>query len=153
MDWAHLTQKRRINVRMPNKRSVFNHCFFKDNRIKIILYPIVCLFSITYFWLSRQYLDALGFTLIHLHGLHPLTILIVSIFLAYQNDIGKWAFVFAFLCGICLMGTEYLTFSLSNMMTFTVINSPELMLILIGAAISLFGELLGLIIKQAIKRT
>ena len=138
---------------MSNKKAVFNHCFFKDNRLKIILYPIVCLFSITYFWVSGQYLDALGFTLIHFYGLHPLTIMIVSIFLSYQNEIGKWCFIFAIFCGICLMGTEYLTFSLSNMMTFTVINSPELMLILIGAAISLFGELLGLIIKQAIKRT
>ena len=142
-----------VNIRMSDIRSPLSHSFFKNNRLKIVLYPILCVFSITYFWVSGQYLDALGFTLIHLYGLHPLTIMIVSIFLAYQNDIGKWAFVFAFFCGICLMGTEYLTFSLSNMMTFTVINSPELMLILIGAAISLFGELLGLIIKQAIKRT
>lgn len=137
---------------MPEKRSVFNHCFFKDNLIKIVLYPIVCLFSITYFWLSGQYLDALGFTLIHFYGLHPLTILIVSIFLAYQNDLGKWTFIFAFFCGICLMGTEYLTFRLSNMMAFSVINSPELMLIPIGAAISFLGEIFDLIIKQVIKK-
>ena len=51
------------------------------------------------------------------------------------------------------MGTEYLTFSLSNMMTFSVINRPELMLIPIGAAVSFFGEVLGLIIKQVIKKT
>lgn len=138
---------------MSDKRPPLSHSFFKDNRLKIVLYPIVCVFLITYFWVSGQYLDALGFTLIHLYGLHPLTILIVSLFLSYQNAIGKWCFVFAFFCGICLMGTEYLTFSLSNMMAFNVINSPELMLIPIGAAISFFGELLGFIVKQVIKRT
>ena len=142
-----------VNIRMSDIRPPLSNSFFKNNRLKIVLYPILCVFSITYFWVSGQYLDALGFTLIHLYGLHPLTIMIVSIFLAYQNDIGKWAFVFAFFCGICLMGTDYLTFSLSNMLTFSVINRPELMLIPIGAAVSFFGELLGFIAKQVIKRT
>ena len=53
--------------------------FLRDNLMWLIVYPVICGFSIACFWLFKHFQDELGFTLIHLYGLHPLSIFLISI--------------------------------------------------------------------------
>ena len=94
--------------------------FLRDNLMWLIVYPVICGFSIACFWLFKHFQDELGFTLIHLYGLHPLSIFLISIILA-------------------------------NMITFNVMNSPEFLMIFVGAVIAVFGEAVGLLIRKVIK--
>ncbi len=62
--------------------------FLRDNLMWLIVYPVICGFSIACFWLFKHFQDELGFTLIHLYGLHPLSIFLISIILAKRNSSG-----------------------------------------------------------------
>ena len=42
--------------------------FLRDNLMWLIVYPVICGFSIACFWLFKHFQDELGFTLIHLYG-------------------------------------------------------------------------------------
>lgn len=53
--------------------------------------------------------------------------------------------------GVGYMAVEYLTFTLANMITFNVMNSPEFLMIFVGAVIAVFGEAVGLLIRKVIK--
>ncbi len=53
--------------------------------------------------------------------------------------------------GVGYMAVEYLTFNLANMITFNVMNSPEFLMIFVGAVIAVFGEAVGLLIRKVIK--
>lgn len=58
---------------------------------------------------------------------------------------------FPILMGVGYMAVEYLTFNLANMITFNVMNSPEFLMIFVGAVIAVFGEAVGLLIRKVIK--
>lgn len=96
--------------------------FLRDNLMWLIVYPVICGFSIACFWLFKHFQDELGFTLIHLYGLHPLSIFLISIFLAKRNSSGYW-----------------------------LMNSPEFLMFFVGAVIAVFGEAVGLLIRKVIK--
>ena len=53
--------------------------FLRDNLMWLIVYPVICGFSIACFWLFKHFQDELGFTLIHLYGFHPPSIFLISI--------------------------------------------------------------------------
>ena len=89
--------------------------------------------------------------MIHLYGLHPLSIFLISIILAKRNSSGYWLIIFPILMGVGYMAVEYLTFNLANMITFNVMNSPEFLMIFVGAVIAVFGEAVGLLIRKVIK--
>ncbi len=61
--------------------------FLRDNLMWLIVYPVICGFSIACFWLFKHFQDELGFTLIHLYGLHPLSIFLISIFFGQEKFI------------------------------------------------------------------
>lgn len=61
--------------------------FLRDNLMWLIVYPVICVFSIACFWLFKHFQDELGFTLIHLYGLHPLSIFLISIFFGQEKFI------------------------------------------------------------------
>ena len=125
--------------------------FLRDNLMWLIVYPVICGFSIACFWLFKHFQDELGFTLIHLYGLHPLSIFLISIILAKRNSSGHWLMIFPILMGVGYMAVEYLTFNLANMITFNVMNSPEFLMIFVGAVIAVFGEAVGLLIRKVIE--
>ena len=62
--------------------------FLRDNLMWLIVYPVMCGFFIACFWLFKYFQDELEFTLIHLYGLHPLSIFLISIILAKRNSSG-----------------------------------------------------------------
>lgn len=117
--------------------------FVCKNRLVLSAYPLVCLFSVACFWCFGQSGDALGFTLLHLYGLHPIAMFVIAIVLGRQNRIGKWALIFPLVFGFCYMATDYLTFRLANMAAFDRFLYPELVMIPIGASIPGAGVLIG----------
>ena len=58
-------------------------------RLRLILYALICLFSISFFWIFDQKGDALGFSLIHFYGLHPIAIVLISVFLGKGMALGR----------------------------------------------------------------
>lgn len=58
-------------------------------RLGLILYALICLFSISFFWIFDQKGDALGFSLIHFYGLHPIAIVLISVFLGKGMTLGR----------------------------------------------------------------
>ena len=125
-----------------------NQSFFQKNRPILFSYPIVCAFSIACFWLLGQKSDALGFTLLHLYGLHPLAIVLTSALLAKRSEIGKWALAWPLFMGVCYMATDFMTFQLANTLSCGIFRAPEFVLIAAGLTLSFLGLLIGIILRK-----
>lgn len=114
----------------------------KNKLSKIILLAIylgIWTFSLISFWVFCRGSDALGYGIMYQWILLPLTTFVVSLIIGKNNYWGHWKYFFTIIFGIMYMFAEYGTFSAANMVTFNKINSPEFIMIPMGAAISLVG--------------
>lgn len=111
-------------------------------------YLFVWVATLVIFWCFLDGSDAMGFALLFLYILIPVTTFVVSLFIGKNDYWGqvKWFAPLAF--GVMHMLTEYFTFSMRNMVaiSFTRINVPHFELILVGAAISVIGLGVGKLI-------
>ena len=85
----------------------------------------------------------MGYSLMFLWIILPVTTFIVSVVIG-KNDFwgkGKWAFTLFF--GIMYMLAEYGTFKMANNITFNKLNAPDFGMIVAGAIISAIGMLVG----------
>ena len=121
-------------------------------RLGLILYALICLFSISFFWIFDQKGDALGFSLIHFYGLHPIAIVLISVFLGKGMALGRWIGLTASLFGCGFMLTDYLTFRLTNMISFSTWRCPEFSIIAAGVILSLLGLLAGAALRTITKK-
>lgn len=116
--------------------------------ILVIAYLLIWAFSLIVFWFFISGSDALGFGLIFLWILIPVTTFIISLLIGKNNywGRGKWFTPIAF--GIMHMLAEYGTFSMANMVTisFERINKPHFELVLVSAIISAMGLGIGSLI-------
>ena len=100
------------------------------------------------FWFFISGSDALGFGLIFLWILIPVTTFIISLLIGKNNywGRGKWFAPIAF--GVMHMLAEYGTFSMANMVniSFERINMPHFELVLVSAIISAVGLGIGSLI-------
>jgi hypothetical protein len=95
------------------------------------------------FWFTNGHIDAASYSIVSFYIVLPIAIFITSFKIAkYVTKKGLKIF-FIILFGLFYMASEFLTFSLLNMMTFHKFNIPELYMILIGAFISFIGFILG----------
>lgn len=120
----------------------------KDKLSKVILiatYLSIWAFALISFWFFISGSDAMGYSLVFLWIILPLSTFVISLLIGKNNYWGKlkWTAPVAF--GIMHMLAEYATFSVRNMITisFTRINVPHFELILIGAFFSAFGLGIG----------
>lgn len=100
------------------------------------------------FWFFISGSDALGYSLMFLWILLPVTTFVISLLLARNDYIGKWKWFSAIVFGIMYMLAEYATFSAANMIAVKKINMPEFKMIFAGAMISLVGIGIGTVIKR-----
>jgi transcriptional regulator with XRE-family HTH domain len=100
------------------------------------------------FWFFISGSDALGYSLMFLWILLPVTTFVISLLLARNDYIGKWKWFSAIVFGIMYMLAEYATFSAANMIAVKKINMPEFKMIFVGAMISLVGIGIGTVIKR-----
>ena len=111
--------------------------------ILIAVYLGIWAVSLISFWFFGSGTDALGYSILYLWILLPVTTFIVSLIIGRNNYWGhkKWFTAIGF--GLMYMLAEYGTFSAANMVAFQKINVPEFIMIPAGAVISLIGMGIG----------
>lgn len=128
----------------------------KNKLSKIILiatYLGIWALSLIAFWIFSSGSDAMGYSIMFLWILLPVTTFIVSLFIGKDRHWGQGRWLLSIIFGIMYMLAEYATFSTANMIAFEKINIPELVMIPIGAIISLIGMGIGCGINQISSRS
>lgn len=118
----------------------------KEQLSKLILiatYLGIWAFSLVSFWFFNSGSDALGYSIMYLWLLLPITTFVLSWLIGKNNHWGgrKWIGAVAF--GFMYMLAEYATFQAANMVTFGKCNLPSFEMLPVGALISLAGLGMG----------
>lgn len=119
----------------------------------ILTYLAIWSLSLIVFWFFTSGSDAMGYGIMFLWVLLPVTTLILSLLIG-KNDFGgrrKWLACIAF--GVMYMLADYATFSAANMAAFGKFNLPAFSMIPTGAMISLIGLGIGAGIRRLGART
>jgi transcriptional regulator with XRE-family HTH domain len=114
----------------------------------VLSYLIIWAFTLIAFWFMISDSDAMGYSLMIFYVLLPVTTFIISLLIAKNNYWNKCKWLSSLIFGTMYMLAEYTTFSLSNMLAFDKINTPEWSMILIGSIISLMGLGIGTLIYK-----
>ena len=115
----------------------------RNKIITILSYMLVWAIAMIVFWFFTSGSDAMGYSLMFLWIILPVTTFVVSIVIG-KNDFwkkGKWAFTLFF--GVMYMLAEYGTFKMANNIAFNKLNAPDFGMIVAGAIISAIGMLVG----------
>lgn len=116
--------------------------------ILIATYIAIWAVSLIIFWFFANDSDAMGYGIVFLWGLLPVTTFILSLLIGKSDYWGKWKWVSAVVFGIMYMLEEYATFSAANMLSFNKINMPQPSMILTGAIISIVGLGIGTVLNR-----
>ena len=118
----------------------------RNKIITILSYLLIWAFAMIVFWFFTSGSDAMGYSLMFLWFILPISTFIVSIVIGKNNfwGKGKWAFTLFF--GVMYMLAEYGTFKMANNIAFNKLNAPDLEMIVAGAIISAIGMLVGSLI-------
>ena len=111
--------------------------------ILVLTYLVIWAISIIVFWFFTSGSDAMGYSLMFLWILLPVTTFVVSLFIGKNNYLGKWKWFSPLVLGVMYMLAEYATFQSSNMIAFDKINAPRWEMILSGGIISIIGLCIG----------
>lgn len=132
--------RRKHNV-VKSKNKIFRF-------ILIIAYLVIWAISLIAFWFFTSDSDAMGYGIMYLWILLPVTTFVISLLIGKNNywGNGKWILAIAF--GIMYMLAEYATFSAANMVTYEKLNMPDFGMILLGAIISIVGLGVGVGINR-----
>lgn len=118
--------------------------------VLIAAYLGIWAFALLTFWFFIHGSDAMGYSLVFLWIVLPVSTFVISLLIGKNNYWGKlkWTAPAAF--GIMHLLAEYATFSMRNMIaiSFTRINVPHFELILIGAFFSVIGLGIGSLANQ-----
>ena len=111
----------------------------RNRIITILAYLLIWAFAMIVFWFFTSGSDAMGYSLMFLWIILPVTTFIVSVVIGKNNfwGKGKWAFTLFF--GVMYM----LTFKMANNIAFNKLNAPDFGMIVAGAIISAIGMLVG----------
>ena len=105
----------------------------RNRIITILAYLLIWAFAMIVFWFFTSGSDAMGYSLMFLWIILPVTTFIVSVV------IGKFTIFF----GAMYMLAEYGTFKMANNIAFNKLNAPDFGMIVAGAIISAIGMLVG----------
>lgn len=111
--------------------------------ILLLTYLVVWALGIMIFWFFTKDDQAMGFALIYLWILLPVTTLVISIIIGKRNYWGNRKWLSTPIFGCLYMLAEYATFSAANMVAFQKINTPDWNMILTGSIIALLGLAIG----------
>lgn len=116
--------------------------------ILIATYLGIWAFSLISFWFFISGSDAMGYSIMFLWILLPVTTFITSLLIGKNNYPGrrKWFSAVAF--GVMYMLAEYATFGTANMAASNKINMPDFGMMTVGAVISLLGLGIGTVIQH-----
>lgn len=86
------------------------------------------------------------------YGLIPIATFAISAVVGAMNLFGKWKWITPVKLGIMYLLIDYCTFRLANNIAFDKLNSPEWILLAVGAVISLVGMLAGITVRKMKER-
>ncbi len=125
-------------VKSKNKLSKF---------ILIVSYFAIWSISLIVFWFFTSGSDAMGYSIMFLWIVLPVTTFVYSVLIGKNNYWGKWKWISSLAFGIMYMLAEYATFSAANMVSVSKINLPEFGMIPTGMMISIAGLGIGIGMK------
>lgn len=112
---------------------------------------IVCL-SIVFFWIFRGALGAMGYSILFIILLNPITMFIGNLVIGMDQTRKRIDYLVPLAYGMVYMALGYLTFSLLNNITFDKLNPPDLYSFLIGSLVAYGGLFLGYSVNLVKKR-
>ena len=115
----------------------------KGKLMLILSYLGIWAFAMIVFWFFTDGSDALGYSLLFMWLLLPITTFVVSILIGQNNYWGKKKWLAAPILGVMYMLADYGTFNIANMVAFQHFNMPHFELLNWGFAISMLGIFLG----------
>ena len=119
------------------------------NKIIIILsYLLIWALAMIVFCFFTSGSDAMGYSLMYLWVILPVTTFVESVLIGKNDFFGKEKWGFAFFFGVMYMLAEYGTFKMANNIAVNKINVPDFGMIVAGAIISAIGILLGSLWKK-----
>ena len=116
--------------------------------ILIATYLGIWAFALIAFWLLGARSDAMGYSIMYLWLLLPVTTFVISLLIGKNNYFGRWKWITPVVMGMMYMLAEYGTFSTANMVAFAKFNMPDFSMILIGAIIAFIGLSIGWLLGQ-----
>lgn len=123
----------------------------KKNLSKLILgiaYLVIWSIAIIVFWIFTGESDAMGYGIMYLWIVLPVTTFIISFLIGKNNFWGKWKWMVSIGFGVMYMLGEFATFSAANMLAFGKINSPDFTMIFYGGIVALLGLGVGSLINR-----
>ena len=100
-------------------------------------------FSLIVFWCLMNPSDAMGYAILFMWGLLPITTAAVSWSIGRSGRFGLWKWLVPVVLGAFYMLQDYVTFKTANMLTFHKIHLPDVELFLAGTLISAAGLGIG----------
>lgn len=114
----------------------------------ISVYLAIWASAIIVFWFFTSGSDAMGYSLMFLWVLLPVSTFIFSLVVGRNNYWGNQKWVSAIVFGVMYMLAEYATFSAANMAAFNKFNMPRFGMIVGGAVISAGGITIGCALRR-----
>ena len=111
--------------------------------IMIISYLAIWSFGLIVFWFFTEDSDAMGFGLMYMWIVLPVTTFVLSILIGKNNYWGKLKWLAAPIFGVMYVLGEYATFSAANMAEFNKFNMPDLEMLPAPIIISVMGLAIG----------
>ena len=119
------------------------------NKIIIILsYLLIWALAMIVFWFITSGSDAMGYSLMFLWIILPVTTFVESVLIGKNDFFGKGKCGFTLFFGLMYMLAEYGTFKMANNIAFNKLNAPDFGMIVAGVIISAIGILLGSLWKK-----
>ena len=116
----------------------------KFSKLMLVLsYLVVWTIAIIFFWFFTAGDDAMGYSLMFLWVILPVTTFVFSLLISKNHYWGNYKWIGAIAFGIMYMLAEYATFSMANNVEFNKVNVPEFGMIVTGAIISIIGMGVG----------
>lgn len=123
----------------------------KNRLSKIIIiatYLGIWAIALIVFWLFTDGSDAMGYSLVFMWVILPVTTFAISLAIGKNNYWGKAKWISPLVFGATYMLAEYATFSAANMAAFNKVNMPQFGMIPVGAIISAVGLGIGVIFNH-----
>lgn len=115
----------------------------KSKVITILSYLLIWVLAMIVFWFFTSGSDAMGYSLMYLWIILPVTTFVESMLIGKNDFWGKEKWGSTLFFGLMYMLAEYGTFKMANNIAANKINAPDWGMIVIGAIISAIGILLG----------
>ncbi|MBR4727085.1 MAG: helix-turn-helix domain-containing protein [Clostridia bacterium] len=154
----HLLKEESTVQQQPAKQTYLDYLEESTNVVKskkrqtsvilIVAYLVIWVFSNLFFWLGTEPDDAMGYGLIFVWLLMPITTFVIALLMGKTDAFGKWKWLFVLFFGVMFMLVPYSTYSVANMLAFHVFRWPDFPALPIGAAIGAAGLGLGTLLRR-----